>query len=48
MAEFCIDCFNGLNKTHYTPKDVVLEEDYCEGCGEEKDCVIQIKNWGSL
>ena len=27
MAEFCLDCWNEMNGTHYTPDQVVLEED---------------------
>ncbi len=40
MAEFCLDCWNEMNGTHYTPEQVVLEEDLCEGCGEWKPVVV--------
>ena len=40
MAEFCLDCWNKLNGTHYTPDQVWLEEDLCEGCGEWKPVVV--------
>ena len=43
MAEFCLDCFNRLNDTKLTDKDVVLEEDFCEGCSQIKPCVIAIE-----
>lgn len=40
MAEFCLDCMNRMDGTHYTEADVVLEPDLCEGCGEIKPCVV--------
>ena len=43
MAEFCLDCWNKLNGTHYTPDQVWLEEDLCEGCGEWKPVVVDIR-----
>ena len=42
MAEFCLECFNQLNETKLTEKEVVLQEDLCEGCGLIKPCVISI------
>lgn len=47
VAEFCLKCFNKMNHTHYTEKDVWLEEDLCEGCAEWKPCVMQLypKPW---
>ena len=43
MAEFCLDCWNKLNGTHYTPDQVWLEEDLCEGCGAWKPVVVDIR-----
>lgn len=45
MAEFCIDCVNEMNDSNYTEKSVVLSEniELCEGCGEYKRVVIEIK-----
>ena len=43
MAEFCLDCFNKLNDTKLTSKEVILEDDICEGCSEIKPCVMTIK-----
>ena len=43
MAEFCLDCFNQMNDTKLTDKEVILEDDLCEGCGEVKPCVMTIK-----
>jgi len=42
MAEFCLDCWNKLNHTHLTEKDVTLsdEYEYCEGCMEMKTTVV--------
>jgi len=35
MAEFCLDCWNELNHTCCTERDVVIsrEPELCEGCG---------------
>ncbi len=46
MAEFCLDCVNNYfmgKKEKLTEDDVIMCEDFCEGCGEIKDCVIKIK-----
>ncbi len=47
MAEICLDCFNKErqkdNKAPLTKKDVVLNNDLCEWCGEIKPCVIAMK-----
>ena len=42
MAEFCLECFNKLNDSHYKEKDVWLEDDYCEGCGMVKPCIVTL------
>ncbi len=35
MAEFCLDCWNRLNRSPKTERDYVLSDGYglCEGCG---------------
>lgn len=43
MAEFCLDCFNRMNDTNYTEKEVWLEEDFCEGCAALKPCIMQLR-----
>lgn len=44
MAEFCLDCFNKyISKKKITEKDVIMDYDLCEECGEWKQCVITIK-----
>ena len=46
MAEFCIDCMNKYilsSQQRLTENEVVIEDDFCEGCGEWKPCVIVIK-----
>lgn len=43
MAEYCIDCFNKINRLNLSKKDVLCDVDLCEGCGEIKECVIVIK-----
>lgn len=40
MAEFCLDCWNRLNGTHFTEKDVKTDMDLCEGCGGWKPVVV--------
>ena len=42
MAEFCLKCFNKMNDTEYTEKQVWLEDDLCEGCAEIKPCIIAL------
>lgn len=44
MAEFCLDCMNkyAVDKK-LTKKDVIMDIDLCEGCGEYRSCVIVIK-----
>ena len=42
MAEFCLDCFNRMNGTHYKENQVWLEDCLCEGCAEWKPCVMQL------
>ena len=44
MAEFCLDCFNKyFSDKQLTEKDVIMDIDLCEECGEWKPCVIRIK-----
>ena len=43
MAEFCLDCFNKLHGTEYQAKNVTLEDDFCEGCGVMKPCVVLLR-----
>jgi len=50
MAEFCLNCWNLLNDTQLTPKDVVLsrEDDLepCEHCGRYVRVVVRTKSRG--
>ena len=49
MAEFCLDCYNKLNGTHYGEGAVKLDYDLCEGCGEWKLTIAYFHPWaGSL
>lgn len=43
MAEFCLKCFNELNGTDYQANEVWLEDDFCEGCGDWKPCVFELR-----
>ncbi|MBQ6530088.1 MAG: hypothetical protein IJP94_04290 [Clostridia bacterium] len=48
MAEICLECLNKAfkNKKPLREKDVIMDYDLCEDCGEWKMCVITIKrNW---
>lgn len=40
MAEFCLKHYNEMFDENLTEKDVVLEMDFCEGCGDIQPCVI--------
>ena len=42
MSEFCLDCWNRINKTHDTEKEWVLsqEPDLCEGCGKYLPVIV--------
>ncbi len=43
MAEFCLDCWNKINKSKDDEKKYILSKDLdlCEGCGEWKHVVIR-------
>ncbi len=43
MAEICLDCLNKLDRTHLTEADVILEEDFCEECGQIVPCVMRYR-----
>ena len=46
MAEFCLDCFNKYitdNGKTLKEKDVILIDDWCEGCQQHKPCVAVIR-----
>jgi len=42
MAEFCLNCWNKLNKSGDSKKKYILSKnlDLCEGCGECKPVII--------
>lgn len=42
MAEFCLDCWNRINKCNDTERDWILsrELDLCEGCGAWKPVLV--------
>jgi hypothetical protein len=44
MAEYCLKCFNKMNNTDYSKRDVILskDEDICEGCGSWVPVVIRL------
>ena len=45
MAEICLECLNKVckNQKPLREKDVIMDYDLCEDCGEWKMCVITIK-----
>ena len=43
MSEICLDCFNKESGREYTERDVLLDYDLCETCGEIKPCVIRFR-----
>lgn len=46
MADFCLDCWNKLNKTNGSKRKYILSEELeiCEGCGEWKRVIIAKNN----
>ncbi len=42
MAEFCLDCWNKLNKTNDNEKKYFLTKglEFCEGCAQMKRVII--------
>ena len=50
MAEFCLDCWNKLNKKDFTEKDYVLsrELDLCEECGQWKPVIVRVRRFPAL
>lgn len=48
MAEFCLDCWNKLNGTSYTKRQVRTDMDLCEGCGEWKPVIVAFRRHGIL
>ena len=45
MAEYCLDCFNQINKANYKEKDLWVdyeELEICERCGAYKPCVMAL------
>lgn len=48
MAEFCIDCENRMSGPDYEPIEeweVITDWDFCEGCGEWKQCIVAYRWW---
>lgn len=50
MDEFCLDCLNKLNKSHFTQKTYVLSRkpNLCVECGERKPVVIRARRFPAL
>ncbi len=47
MAEFCVDCWNKINKTNYPERKYKLskEVDLCECCCKMKNVIIMEKKY---
>lgn len=45
MAEFCVECFNGINKTNDKKYKYIISKypDLCEGCGERKPVIVGLR-----
>ena len=45
MAEFCLDCWNKLSGSEYSPRCFRFSQelDLCEECGEWKPVIIRFK-----
>ncbi len=45
MAEFCLDCFNKISGSAYSPRCFHLSKkpELCEECGEWKPVIICVK-----
>ncbi|MBR4893463.1 MAG: hypothetical protein IKZ35_05775 [Clostridia bacterium] len=46
MAEYCLKCWNKINKSNYTEDDYSLsyELELCEGCGKYKRVIVGKKS----
>ncbi len=44
MAEYCLRCLNKMDGTHLSEKDVILLDDFCEGCGQVVPCVVRYRS----
>ncbi len=44
MAELCLDCLNKQGRTQLTEADVILLDDFCEGCGKIVPCVVRYRS----
>ena len=48
MAEFCLDCYNRLQGTRLTEREVRTAWDVCEGCESWKPVVVSFRRPGPL
>ncbi|MGN0181638.1 MAG: hypothetical protein ACI4DP_04390 [Candidatus Ornithomonoglobus sp.] len=51
MSEICLECLNkhlAEKNKQLREKDVIMDFDLCEDCGEWKPCVITIKRKNRL
>ncbi|MBS1474053.1 hypothetical protein [Massiliimalia massiliensis] len=53
MAEFCLECWNWLNRRNDPEKDYIISKDLdlCEGCGEWKHVIVMKRerfDWAGL
>jgi len=50
MAEFCLDCWNKLNQSHFTEKEYILSDelDLCEECGQWKPVIVRVRRCPAL
>lgn len=47
MSEFCVECFNRINKTNDKKYKYIISKypDLCEGCGEQKPVIVGLRQY---
>lgn len=47
MADFCVDCWNKINKTNYKPRKFMLSKELylCEECGNYKHIILNERKY---
>ena len=50
MAEFCLECWKKVNKTHDSKGRYVLswKKDLCEECGKYKRVIVKERLWSRV
>ena len=50
MPEYCVECWNEINKCSLTEDDIELskETEVCGECRKRKNVIVKFKNWKFL